>query len=144
MEEEKREIKYRIKWFPEGTLLILLAVIIDAINWIPIVGDIAEGIGGFIYVIYFFFKGMGILNPRRLSIATADFIIELIPAVEALPFNTAVIIYIIWDTRREDKTGHSTLATVQKLSGAKNPKTLTSGKGAVQVARGAIPPKISG
>jgi hypothetical protein len=108
-------------------ILTVLAIVFDLLGLIPIVKDIEAPIFWAIAGIYFWTKGMGIFNGRKLAAVLASFITSIIPVVQELPVElTLGIIAIFIMTRVEEKTGIS----ASSLAGAKSGK-ITDVAGAV-------------
>lgn len=96
--------KYRISNL-NVFFLISIAIVIDLITLIPFVGTFIAIPAGFGFGLYFYFKGLGILNTKRLTSQVVGMIGELIPAIQALPCFTLGIALAIYFSRIEDKTG---------------------------------------
>ncbi len=76
-----------------------------AVNWIL---DIWAWLT---FYIWFKIKGVGFANPKRAVSLNGGFIIELIPAVNALPVWTAAVIILVITVKTEDK-----LASISPLA----------------------------
>lgn len=111
--EEKGKTKYRIS-AGMSVLLIAFAVICDLFSLIPFIGDIFGSIFWIIVGIYFWTKGMGILNGRKLAVTAISFVAEMIPVVQELPMLLAGIIAMLFIIRVEDKTGKSLIKPMSK------------------------------
>jgi hypothetical protein len=106
-------IQYRIS-MGMSVLLIALAGIFDLATTIPFVGTIMGPLFWIIVGIYFWTKGMGVVNGRRLAVSGVSFVAELIPAIQALPTLIVGIIIILLIVRIEDKTGLSIVKPIKK------------------------------
>ncbi len=111
--EEKGKTKYRVS-MPMSVLLMGFATVCDLLSLIPFVGDAVGPIFWIIVGIYFWTKGMGILNGRKLAVAVISFVAELIPVVQELPMLLAGIIAMLFIIRVEDKTGKSFVKPMSK------------------------------
>ncbi len=81
-----------------------------AINWIL---DIWAWLTFFIW---FKLKGVSFTNPKRAVSLNGGFILELIPAVNALPIWTAAVIILIITVKTEDKLASISPAAANALS----------------------------
>jgi hypothetical protein len=97
---------YRIGW-GVSILLVVVAIIFDVLSLIPLVGSIAGPLFWVLAGVYFWYKGMGIVNGRKLAVSSISMVAEIIPAVQALPALTVGIIVMLTMMRVEDKTGIS-------------------------------------
>lgn len=97
-----------------SVFLIILAGIFDLATTIPLVGTVVGPIFWVIVGIYFWKKGMGIVNGRRLAASGTSFVAELIPGAQALPTLVVAIIVILVIIRIEDKTGLSIAKPLKK------------------------------
>lgn len=81
--------------------LLTLAMMLDALTLIPIVGTIANFvIGPAIWITYYFVGVKGLAIVTRFAIIfliTSGFLVELIPGLQKLPINTtlAVVVYFL-------------------------------------------------
>ncbi len=94
--------------------LMIAATVGDLISLIPLAGDIVSPIFWTIVGLYFYTKGMGFFNGRRLAVAAVSFVAEMIPAIQELPFLLAGIIAVLFMIRVEDKTGLSLVKPMTK------------------------------
>ena len=113
-EEQKK--KHKISVITGGLMIgvaifyDLLQVGVNLLHGIPILGNIAALLGGFLVTIwawltfYLWFKlnGVGFLNPKRAFALNGGFLIELIPVVNALPAWTLAVSLLIATTRAEE------------------------------------------
>lgn len=95
-------------------LLMGFATICDFFSLIPLVGDAVAPIFWVIVGIYFWSKGMGILNGRKLAVTAISFVAEMIPWVQELPMLLAGITAMLFIIRIEDKTGKSLIKPMSK------------------------------
>ena len=111
MEEKK---KYRIG-IMASIVLVISALIADLLGIIPFVQYISAPIFWIIASIYFWSKGMGLLNGKKLASASVSWLISVIPALQMIPLEiVGGIIAIIIITRIEDRTGISLLKPLSK------------------------------
>lgn len=99
-------INYRIS-ITAGIFLVIAAIIADLISLIPFVGTVSGPLFWIIVSWYLWKKGCGLFNPRRFATEIISSVIEIIPAIQALPAATAGIIAVIVMIRLEDRTGIS-------------------------------------
>jgi hypothetical protein len=91
-------------------VLIFLAFAADLVGMIPFVQNFTATIFWLCAGIYFYLKGMGILNGKKLAAIAISWVASMIPILQSLPIEvTAGIIAVIFITRVEDKTGVSVL-----------------------------------
>jgi hypothetical protein len=102
-------------------VLLLLALVADISTLIPLVGDFVGPIFWISVTIYFWKKGMGIINWRRFAPAIASFITELIPVIQSLPSIIVGMFIVIGLTKLEEKTGISVTSIVSKKAVVKRP-----------------------
>jgi hypothetical protein len=111
--EEGQEKKYRISW----KMIIFwvgIAIIIDLLTIIPIVGDIAGPAYWLIFGFYLYKTKHGLVNWKTLAPEIISVAGEMIPVAQALPSILAATIVIFVVSRSEDKTGISILAPLSK------------------------------
>ncbi len=102
-------------------ILIFVAILVDLLSLIPLLGSIL-GPGFWICInIYFWYVGLGIVNARRLASGIISTLIELIPILQWLPSVTLGMILVIIMIRLEEKTGIS-LSSVTKTPGTTPPR----------------------
>lgn len=125
--QEKQEVKYRIKWWMGGALIIF-AVCVDlaelAITWIGVVAvggilsTIISTVAGFIFWVWYLILGVPAFgNPKQFAVRMITVAGEIIPFFDAIPilswlWTVGTIITVIM-TRSEDEGG-----TLSKISGA--------------------------
>lgn len=108
-----------------ASFMIVVALIFDLLNWIPFVNIVIAIIAWLIFGLWFYIKGVGFLNPRRLATAAGGFLIEVIPLLAWLPGLTTAIIITIIMVKSEDRLG----INVTALASGKPPiKELWLGK----------------
>lgn len=95
-------------------VLVIFALLFDAISLIPLLANITGIIFWVIVGIYLWMKGLGILNGRRLAVTAVSFVAEMIPGVQALPMLLAGTIALLFIIRAEDKTGLSLVKPMSK------------------------------
>ncbi len=91
-------------------VLVLLALVADAIGLIPLAEDFVIWIYWSGVAIYLWYKGFGFVNGRRLAVMVADVVVGMIPGLQALPQITVGIIIVIMFARAEEKLGISVLS----------------------------------
>lgn len=132
-QQEKKESKISDT---AAALMIATAIILDIISIIPVVGQAFADVGSFvIFLIWFLILGLPLVTPKKLLTMLSAYIIELVPAISALPAITVGVILMIALTRAEEKTG------IQLLSkkGVPNLGNLTKAAGTVQsVTKGVV------
>lgn len=97
---------YRIGW-GTAAVLIITAGMFDLVGAIPIIGSITGPVYWVSLSAFLFTKGFGLINARRLVTSLISLVIEVIPAVQALPAILAGTVAIIIFARIEDRTGLS-------------------------------------
>lgn len=105
MEEEVQVKSKRKIGNGAAAVLIFVAIVFDLFTLIPFVGDFIGPIFWIGANVYFWMRGMGILNARRLGSAAVSVVIELVPVLQWIPSITAAVIAVIVMTRLEEKTG---------------------------------------
>lgn len=89
-----------------GALMVATAGILDLISIIPVVGQALASVGSFvIFLIWFLILGLPLVTPKKLLTTLSAYVIEIIPAISALPAITVGVILMIVLTRAEEKTG---------------------------------------
>lgn len=83
--------------------MITIAIIFDLFSLIPIVNIITTIAAWFIFITWFYMKGVGFINPKRFATAATSIIVELIPFLSMLPGLTLAIIVTIFMLRNEDR-----------------------------------------
>jgi hypothetical protein len=102
-------------------VLTALSIIADLLTLIPGAGNIVGSAFWAIAGVFFWFKGFGFVNPRRLAVGALSIIAEFIPGVQAVPTIAIGMIAIILMVRAEDKLGIS-LSPLQKKPGVTLPR----------------------
>ncbi len=105
----------------ESIFLILLALVADLSTLIPLVGDFVGPLFWTFITVYFWKKGMGIINWRRFAPSIVSFIAELIPIIQSLPSIVVCMVIIVFLTKIEKKTGISVTNIVNKKIIPKRP-----------------------
>lgn len=114
MEEEKKpKVNYRIGMF-SSVVLICIAGFFDILTLIPGLGDILGIVFWTIASVYLYTKGVGMFSGKKIATSAISFVVELIPAIQALPALTAGIIAVLLIIRIEDKTGMSIVKPMKK------------------------------
>lgn len=104
---------------PVAILLVIISIICDLLNWIPILNWIIGLIRIAITQIYFRYKGVkGIYD-------LVGVLIDFIPAISVLPTTTAGILVTIWIDRHPKGTLAKTSAVAQRAIVVKKPATGT-------------------
>lgn len=99
----------------------VLAFIGDMIGIFPFLQGFIATIFWFIVGVYFWMKGMGIVNGKRLAAAGVSWLISWAPVLQSIPLEMALgIIAVFVITRIEEKTGIS----ITSLVGGKGIKNL--------------------
>lgn len=134
---DEKKPKYRI-----GTvaiiILVFFAIIADGLGMIPFVKDFTASIFFVCASVYFWMKGMGILNGKKLAAMAISWIASMIPIIQEIPLEvTAGIIAIILITRIEDKTGISVTKPLSQGKKIASPKSMMNFAG-----RREPPPRI--
>lgn len=115
--EEAQKIEYRIDnktvW-----LMIAVAIFFDIISLIPVANVAAVIFGGGTFGLWFYFKGLGLVSPKKIAVWGSNLLAESFLAVSTVwpGFMVGVIIMIII-SRTEDKTGLSLPLSVGKRTG---------------------------
>lgn len=118
--------------------IMIAATVGDLISLIPLAGDIVSPIFWGILGLYFYTKGMGFFNGRRLAVAAISFVAEMIPALQELPFLLAGVIAVLFMIRVEDKTGLSLIKPMTKgVTPARLERNPLNGKPGVRPPNGA-------
>ncbi len=103
-------------------ILIFIAILVDLLSLIPLLGSIL-GPGFWICInIYFWYVGLGIVNTRRLASGIISTLIELIPVLQWLPSVTVGMILVIIMIRLEEKTGISVTSLTTRTPGTTPPR----------------------
>ena len=84
-------------------LMIAVAVVLDLISLIPFVNLISGLAATLIFGLWFFFRGVGFVNPRRIATWAAGLIVEAIPFLSILPGLTIAVTATIVMIKLEDK-----------------------------------------
>jgi hypothetical protein len=92
----------RISNFTAG-LMVIVALLFDLVGIIPLVNILSQFTALLIFGLWFFFLGVGFINPQRFAAALISTVIELIPFVSILPGLTVAVIICIVTVRTEDK-----------------------------------------
>ncbi len=96
-------------------ILVISAFIADLIGLIPFAKDFTASIFWVVVSAYFWIKGMGIFNGRKLAAMAISWIASIIPFIQEIPLEiVAGIVAIIIITRIEDKTGISVTKPLTK------------------------------
>jgi hypothetical protein len=103
-ENEKPEKKHRIG-NGEIVMLLVFALIFDLISLIPFVNIAVVIVAQSLMALFFSMHGVNVLSKRRAIPYILGWIIEIIPAISAIPAITIETIIMIVLTRIEDKTG---------------------------------------
>lgn len=105
--------KYRIG---NGMAVLLLgaAAFTDLLTLIPFAGDFIGWLFWGLCTIYFWRKGMGVINMNRFVPALISSIAELFPVVQEFPTIVVAMFAILVLTRIEDKSGLKILPTKGK------------------------------
>ena len=111
--DNKPKTQYRIS-MAMSVILIAIAGIFDLTTAIPFIGSFMGPLFWVIAGIYFWVKGMGIVNGKRLVVSGTSFILELFPGIQIAPTLIGGIIIILLITRIEDKTGLSIVKPLKK------------------------------
>jgi hypothetical protein len=101
--------------------LLLLALVADIATVIPFVGDFVGPVFWSLITVYFWKKGMGIINWRRFAPSIVSFVAELIPGIQSLPSIVVCMFAIIVLTKLQAKTGISVTSIVSKKAVVKRP-----------------------
>ncbi len=121
--------KYRIG-IVAIVVLVAIAFIADLIGLIPLAKDITASVFWIGAGIYFWIKGMGIFNGKKLAAVAISWIASLIPVIQELPIEvTAGIIAVILITRVEDKTGVSVLKPLSEGKQIASARTMLNHNG---------------
>lgn len=96
------QTEYRIK---NATVIYILAGFADALTFIPGAGDVIAFVYWPLAAVYFWKKGLGFVNGRRIATGAISFVAELIPIAQAFPTILVATIAIVAMSRTEDKTG---------------------------------------
>lgn len=99
-------VNYRIS-LTAGIFLVLAAIVADLISLIPFVGTVSGPLFWVLVSWYLWKKGCGLFNVRRFATEAISTLVEVIPAIQALPAATVGIIAVILMIRVEDRTGVS-------------------------------------
>ncbi len=138
-------IKYRISLTASG-FLVLLAIIADLISLIPFVGMVSGPTFWVLASWYLWKKGCGLFNARRLATELISSVVEIIPAIQALPAATVGIIAVLLMIRIEDRTGIS-MKPDSFAGSVRKPHYTTDENGQgirrPQSSTPAIPPKLN-
>lgn len=111
-------------------ILVAIAFIADIIGLIPLAKDITASVFWIGTGVYFWMKGMGIFNGKKLAAVAISWIASLIPVIQELPIEiTAGIIAVILITRVEDKTGISVLKPLSEGKQIASAKTMLNFNG---------------
>jgi hypothetical protein len=97
--------------------LLFLASVADLLSLIPFVGAVSSPIFWAYAGYYFWKKGMGFINGKRIATGVLSIVAEAIPVLQALPFAIAGIAIIFLITKIEEKTGIS----IAPVVGGKKP-----------------------
>jgi len=101
---------------PEAYFLVCFAIILDLINWIPVINIITTVISTASFQLYYFFKGV------RGYASLATNLLEFIPILSALPLiTTGAIITILIDRTAASKIGSTALKAASPGTTIKNP-----------------------
>jgi hypothetical protein len=84
-------------------LMVIVALLFDLVGVVPVLNIVTEFIALLIFGLWFFFLGVGFMNPRRFATVLIATVIELIPIVSILPGLTVAVIITIVTVRSEDK-----------------------------------------
>ena len=103
----------------EVYFLIAFALIIDGVNWIPIVNDIADLFSTAAFQIYFFLKGI-----RGLWSAGGS-LLEAFPVISVLPFTTAGIVATVIADRLEAKAMNKLATATASVENVADPNLQT-------------------
>ncbi len=96
-------------------LLVVFAIVCDLIGLIPIAKDFTATIFWGIASFFFWTRGMGLFNGRKLATMAISWVSGMIPLVQEIPVELlAGIIAIIIITRVEEKTGVSLIDPMKK------------------------------
>ncbi|GMU74074.1 MAG: hypothetical protein AMXMBFR44_2730 [Candidatus Campbellbacteria bacterium] len=109
-----------------AVLMVATAIILDLVSIIPAVGQALADVGSFvIFLLWFLILGVPLVTPKKLLTTGLAYVIEVIPAISALPAITAGVIIMIVLTRAEDATG----LTLLDSKGIVNPLNVTKSLG---------------
>jgi len=102
-------------------ILMFIALVVDLLTLIPLVGDIMGPLYWIALAVFLWFKGFGFLNFKRAAPMIISVVGELIPAIQALPTILAGTIALIFVLKVQEKTGLSlNTLTSGKVNLAKN------------------------
>lgn len=134
----------------------------DLLHFIPYIGNLSAIIATTLMdvwaflTLYVWFKlhGVSFANPKRGLTMAGTVLVEVIPALNALPAWTAAVVIIVLTTRAEELLqkipgGEKIASAVQKAGGtpaaggASVPKPTTSPRGVSPLVGGRVPPRLS-
>lgn len=87
------------------TLMIIVALLLDLASIIPGINFVSVLVAIFVFGIWFYVLGMGIINPVKLAGPFVSAVIEVIPAISIIPSITLSIIITYFLIKAENKTG---------------------------------------
>ncbi len=75
--------------------LVIVSLFFDILSFVPLLNIITGLIGWFIFSLWFFLLGFGLLEGRRLVTMMSSMIIEVVPFLSWLPTMTIGVIALI-------------------------------------------------
>src|SRR5688572_26613394 len=101
-----------------AALLVGTAVVFDVVSAVPAIGQAIAAVGSaVVFGIWFVILGVPLVSPKKLLTWSLAYLVEVIPAISALPAITTGVILMIAITRTEDGLGVEVLSA----KGLKNP-----------------------
>lgn len=95
-------------------LWVIIAGFFDLLTLIPTVGTFLGTVFWVLLGVYFWKKGVGIINGKRIATGLISIVIEAIPAAQFLPAITTGVVIVLVLIRIEDKTGISLVKPLKK------------------------------
>lgn len=125
-----------------ASLMIGTALFFDVLSVIPIVNFFSSFFAFMTFSVWFMIKGVGLINPKKLATPVISVIIELIPAVSAIPSITLTILVTISIIKKEEggligKIIDPNVINLarNKVSRVKNPDVITPSRKTLEVDR---------
>mgnify|MGYP000014661573 CR=1 FL=1 len=111
MSDTEYKSSHKLSWFG-GTILIFIAVVADVIDWFEVGLPITDVVMGGVDVILLL---KGLSSTQILVVIGLEFVLELIPGLDYLPFYTLGSLVIIAIDRSEKASQIAAIVPVQKI-----------------------------
>jgi len=86
-----------------ASLMVATAVFFDVLSIVPVLNWFSTFFAFMTFGVWFMIKGVGLISPKKIAAPIISVIIELIPAISAIPSITLMIIVTISVIKAEEK-----------------------------------------